>query len=549
MNKVVFFLFLISFSAPAQLLKEASDFTKKDSLRGGLRFERTCFNVLHYDLDIKINPDKKYISGSNTITYEVVEPTQKIQLDLYENLQIDSIVLNKKTLDFERIYNAVFVDFEEELNQNEIYKIEVFYQGHPTVAKRAPWDGGFDFSKDHNGNHFIGVAVQGDGASLWYPNKDHLSDEPENGASIKVSVPNGLMNVSNGRLIEEIPQDNNYTKWHWEVTNPINNYNITVNIGKYVNFKDQYKNLDLDYYVLEENLDVAKVHFEQVHGMMDCFYEKFGEYPFIEDSFKLVETPYLGMEHQSCVAYGNQYNFGYMGNDLSGTGKGLDWDFIIIHESGHEWFGNSVSVADIADLWVHEGFTTYSEGVYIECKNGYDDAMEYLYGIRRNIENKRPLIGNYNVNHSGPGDIYYKGANMINTLRAVVNDDELWWKSLKNFAESFKHQITNTDKVIDFFNQELNHDYSSFFDQYLNFAEIPVLMIRKKGRNKVQMKWKAEAKEFEMPIFVSFIEEDQVYKINLDRNWTTTDLKMKDLRKLRIDNFTSYYDIEYIDEE
>lgn len=542
-------LVFCAFNLQAQLLTEATNFTQKDSLRGGLRFERTCFNVLHYDLDVQINPDDKYISGSNTITFKILEATQKIQLDLYKNLTIDSIVSKNQQLKFERIHNAVFIEFEDEIKKGETQKVEVFYRGKPTEAKRAPWDGGFDFSKDHQGNHFIGVAVQGDGASLWYPNKDHLSDEPDNGANIKVSVPNGLMNVSNGRLIEKIPQENNYTKWHWEVTQPINNYNITVNIGKYVNFKDQYKDLDLDYYVLEDHLEIAKVHFEQVHEMMDCFYDKFGEYPFVEDSFKLVETPYLGMEHQSCVAYGNQYNFGYMGNDLSGTGKGLDWDFIIIHESAHEWFGNSVSVADIADLWIHEGFTTYAEGVFIECKNGYNDAMDYLYGIRRNIENKRPLIGTYGVNHSGPGDIYYKGANMINTLRSIVNDDELWWKTLKNFAESFKHQITNTNEVIDFFNRELEHDYSSFFDQYLNYKDIPVLQIKKKGRNKVQMKWKAHAKQFEMPIFVSFIDENKVYQINLDRNWTTTNLKMKDLQKLRIDNYTSYFDIEYLDEE
>lgn len=549
MKPLVILILLLSFSLQAQLLKDNSNFKEKDSLRGGLRFERTCFDVLHYNLDIKIDPDQKYISGSNTITFKVIKPTAKIQLDLYKNMRIDSIVYQSKKLKYKRRFNAVFVEFQKEFNKADTAKVEVFYQGHPTEAKRAPWDGGFDFSKDEEGNHFIGVAVQGDGASLWYPNKDHLSDEPDLGAAIKVSVPNGLMNVSNGRLIEEIPLENNYTKWHWEVTNPINNYNITVNIGKYINFKDQYKNLDLDYYVLEDHLDVAKVHFEQVHGMMDCFYEKFGDYPFIEDSFKLVETPYLGMEHQSCVAYGNQYNFGYMGNDLSGTGKGLDWDFIIIHESAHEWFGNSVSVADIADLWVHEGFTTYAEGVFIECKNGYDDAMEYLYGIRRNIENKRPLIGNYGVNHSGPGDVYYKGANMINTLRSIVNDDKLWWKTLKNFAESFKHQITNTNEVIDFFNRELKQDYSSFFDQYLNYNDIPVLQIRRKGKNKVQMKWKAHAKQFEMPIFVSFIEDKEVYQINLDRNWTTTQLKMKDLQNLRIDNYTSYFTIEYIDEQ
>ncbi|MGM0635886.1 MAG: M1 family metallopeptidase [Bacteroidota bacterium] len=549
MQKLFFFsiLFLTSFWVQSQILEQRPQFTEADSLRGGLRAERENYNVLHYELDIKINPEKKFITGVNHIQFETLADLPKMQIDLYKSMKIDSIVFEEHKVDYKRKHDAIFISFDETLAAEQQNKISVYYSGQPTEAKRPPWDGGFVFDKDDKGNHFIGVSVQGDGASLWFPNKDHLSDEPDNGADIKVAVPNGLMNVSNGKLIAETDLENGYTQWHWRVINPINNYNITVNIGDYINFKDEYKDLALDYYVLSDHLEIAQDHFEVVHNMMDCFYEKFGPYPFQEDSYKLVESPYLGMEHQSNVAYGNQFSSGYLGNDLSGTGIGLKFDFIIIHESAHEWFGNSISVADIADLWIHEGFTTYAEAVFIECEYGKEDALSYLYGIRRNIQNQRPLIGEYGVNYSGPGDVYYKGANVINTLRSVVADDDLWWKTLKKFNEEFKHRVTNTEEVIAFFNRELNEDYSTFFEQYLYHTEIPVLQFRKKGR-KVEARWKTNVAGFEMPIEVGYPEKDERYRILLNDKWVKTDLKIKNIEELRIDTFRFYVEVDFLNQ-
>jgi len=537
--------------ASAQILQPKENFTEKDSLRGSLRPERTSFNVLHYDLFVDVDIAKQYLHGSNSIRFEVVEKTKRIQLDLYQNMQVDSIVFEQQKLDFERKYDAVFIDFPRTLAVSTNNNIEVFFSGNPTKAKNAPWDGGFDFKKDRNGNDFVGVAVQGDGASLWFPNKDHLSDEPDEGARIKIRIPKHLVAVSNGRLTAATEDEDGGKTWHWEVNNPINNYNITLNIGDYVLIEDTYTNgnqsLDLAYYVLSYNKAKAQRHFEVVHEMMDCFYEKLGPYPFTEDSFKLVETPYLGMEHQSAVAYGNRYMNGYLGNDLSGTGAGLDWDFIIIHESAHEWFGNSISVGDIADLWIHEGFTTYAESIFIECRHGEEEASKYLYGIRNNIANERPMVAHYGVNQSGPGDIYYKGANMIHSLRNLVADDELWFATLRNFTSRFKHQITNTKEVVSFFNSELGKDYSPFFEQYLYYKEIPVLQLRKKGK-RVEARWKVFAKNFEMPVELVFIESENVYRINLNSDWIKTDLRVKDLEKVKFDNYHFYYDIEFLNE-
>src|SRR5690606_32974746 len=337
------------------------------------------------------------------------------------------------------------------LAQNSTETLRFYYSGNPKVAKNAPWDGGFVFKKDDNGKPWVGVAVQGTGASLWYLVKDHESDAPDNGASIKVAVPNGLMNVSNGRFKGSEDLKNGYTRWDWEVKNPINNYDITVNIADYVHIHDNYKGLDLDYYVLSYNKEKAEEQFKQVKPMMECFQTKFGEYPFKEDGYKLVETPYLGMEHQSAVAYGNNYKMGYRGGDLSYTGVGLTFDYIIIHETGHEWFGNSITSKDIADMWIHESFTTYSETVYLECKLGYDKAMQYVYGQRMGVRNDKPVIGIFGVNREGSGDMYYKGALMLNTIRHIVNDDDKWWAMLLKYSETYKKQVIEGQDVINFF--------------------------------------------------------------------------------------------------
>ncbi|TXK74226.1 M1 family metallopeptidase [Mesonia sp. HuA40] len=514
---------LLGFSMQAQLLdSKPSNFTRADSLRGSLRPERSHFDVLKYNLDISLDIKNKSIRGFNEITAKVLYEQRFMQLDLFKNMQIDSVIYQGRTLAYEREGNAFFIDFEKKLPAKKQIVFSVYYSGKPKVAVNAPWDGGFIFSKDKNGNPWVSVAVQGTGASLWYPNKDHLSDEPES-ARIHVSVPNGLMNVSNGRLLGKKAISPDLTRWSWEVKNPINNYNIILNVGDYTLIKDEHKGLDLHYYVLSYNEDKARQHFKEVKPMMDCFYEKFGAYPFIEDSYKLVETPYLGMEHQSAVAYGNQFNNGYLGRDLSGTGVGLKWDFITIHESAHEWFGNSISASDIADLWIHEAFTTYAESIYVECRWGKEDALKYLYGIRANIKNQSPIIGTYGVNHEGSADMYYKGANMLNTLRSIIGDDKEWWTLLKAFSLNFKHQVTNTQEVVDFFEVHTSVEVSPIFLQYLNYPDLPELQIKEK-QGKLFGRWVADVPNFSMPIRLGNQQKNKVFDLNTQ--WQTIDFDL-----------------------
>lgn len=501
MNKFLFPILLVLFgfstSCSQVLSNKQQNYTEADSLRGSLRPERS-YDVLKYHLQVRVDLEEKFISGFNTILFQPGEELPVMQIDLFENMQIDSIIHHNKELQYERKFNAVFIEFPEPLKKLAKDSVRVYYSGHPIIAKNAPWDGGFVFEKDEEGNPWIAVAVQGTGASLWYPNKDHQSDEPEE-VLIEAEVPNGLMNVSNGRFMGEKDLGDGYTRWSWKVLNPINNYNVVLNIGNYVHFRDTYKNLDLDYYVLPYNLEKAKLQFEEVKPMMDCFYEKFGEYPFVEDGFKLIETPYLGMEHQSAVAYGNQYLNGYLGSDLSGTGIGLRFDFIIIHESGHEWFGNSITAKDIADMWIHEGFTAYSEAVYIECRWGKEDALEYLKGTRRGIGNRTAIIGDYGVNSEGSGDMYYKGSNLLNTIRSIYNDDDLWWKTLKDYTITYKHKIIDTETTEAFFDNATVADLKPVFDQYLRHSAIPELQFKKEG-NTFSYRWKTDVENFEMPV-------------------------------------------------
>lgn len=513
----------------------AQNFTRRDSLQGGLRFERTSFDVLRYDLNIKINLEEKSIVGFNDITFKVIEPTQKIQLDLFDNMNVDSIVWNNQKLNYKRDFDAVFISFPSKLTQSATEKVRFYYSGNPKIAKNAPWDGGFVFKKDTNGKDFIGVAVQGTGASLWYPVKDSQTDEPNNGASIKVAVPNGLLNVSNGRFKGSEDLKNGYTRWDWEVKNPINNYDITVNIADYAHIHDNHNGLDIDYYVLKENEETAKKHFEEdVKTMLDCFNSKFGKYPFWEDGYKLVETPYLGMEHQSAVAYGNKYRKGYMGMDLSGTRVGLAFDYIIIHETGHEWFGNSITSKDIADMWIHEGFTTYSETVFVECTQGYDAAQKYVNGQARNVLNDKAIIGKYGVNNEGSGDMYFKGSLLLNTLRHVINDDIKWWAMILKYSETYKKQIIDTQTVIDFFNNESGMDLTPIFKQYLETTNIPILAY-KIDRNCLYYKWENTNSDFNMPF-------DFEYDLKKVRLFPTTKEQKIKLRKLKKSSSYQFYD-------
>ncbi len=528
-------------SSYAQLLQGRKQFSRADSLRGMLSPERNAYDVTFYNLDISINPKTRELSGSNTIHFTVVNDFERMQVDLFPNMRVDKIIWNDIELTYEREFGAVFITIPQKLKKGSKHAIAFYYSGRPQTARRAPWDGGFVWSADDNGKDWIGVACQGTGASMWWPNKDHQSDEPDS-MRIAVAVPKHLKNISNGRLRSVTPTENDYLKYEWFVSNPINNYNVTVNIGDYAHIQDVHNGLSLDYYVLPYNVERAKKHFAEVKPMMDCFEEKFGEYPFRKDGFKLIETPYLGMEHQSAIAYGNKYRMGYLGSDLSGTGIGLLFDYITIHESGHEWFGNSLTTADIADMWIHEGFTVYTEAVYVECRWGKDKALEYLNGIKKNIENKEPIIGTYNVNSEGSGDMYYKGAMVLNTLRSIVNNDEKWWKIIKNLAVEHKKQIVTSAQIEKYFSDNIGMDLIPVFDQYLRNASIPVLEYQLLN-NEVKYRWKTTVPNFSMPIKLQ-TENGKYSMVTATNDWKS--IKLKNTKEFRVPTEWFYVEIKQV---
>ncbi len=408
---IIFFFIVFTTDGLSQGLMEDKLLpTRQDSLRGSITPEREWWDLTYYHLDIKVEPDKKYISGSNTVGYKVLKSNKTMQIDLQEPMEITSVISNGKPLKFNREGNAYFIELKAKQKKNDVNYIEIFYEGFPKEAIRAPWDGGLSWAKDDNGNHFIATSCQGLGASVWWPNKDHMYDEVDS-MLISVNVPKHLTNVSNGRLRKVTNHKNNTKTFDWFVTNPINNYGVNINIGDYVSFSEVYKgekgDLDIDNYVLSYNLDKAKEQFKQVPMMIEAFEHWFGPYPFYEDSFKMVEVPYLGMEHQSSITYGNKYQNGYLGRDLSGSGWGLKFDYIIIHEGGHEWFANNITYKDIADMWVHEGFCTYSEALFVECYYGYEKMLSYLKNQRKFIVNDKPIISDYGVNKQGSRDMYF----------------------------------------------------------------------------------------------------------------------------------------------
>ncbi|WP_298496820.1 M1 family metallopeptidase [uncultured Algibacter sp.] len=509
------------------LLSENTNFTKQDSLRGSITPQREWWDLTYYHLDIKVDPENKFISGKNTISYKVLKSDSIMQIDLQSPMKFLKAVQNGKELKVRHEGNAHFISLVDNQNINDINSVEVYYEGHPREAVNAPWDGGISWKKDKNGKDFIASSCQGLGASVWWPCKDHMYDEVE-GMKISVNVPSHLTNVSNGRLIL-VERIGDTKTFHWEVKSPINNYGVNINIGDYANFSEVYDgqggNLDLDYYVLSYNLEKAKEQFKQVPMMLKAFEHWFGQYPFYRDSFKLVEAPYLGMEHQSSVTYGNGYQNGYLGNDLSRTGWGLKFDFIIIHESGHEWFANNITNKDIADMWIHESFTAYSESLYLDYHFGKEAGAEYVIGTRANIQNDSPLIGQYNVNNEGSGDMYYKGANMLHTLRQLIKDDEVWRKILRKMNVKFYHQTVTTQQIENFLSYETTIDLSAFFNQYLRTTKIPVLeySINKKV---LKYRWTNCVEGFEMPIEVKINDEDQWISPKAEWNTLTLDSKI-----------------------
>ena len=503
MKKALLFAILISGVSQAQMFEDPKP-TKVDTLKGSNTEFRNFWDVKKYDIVLEPNFEAKSIKGSNkislTIDKDVLNPV--FQIDLQSPMKADKITASFPIADKKVDGDFIFISTKKKFKKGEKYTIDIDYSGNPVIAKHAPWDGGWIFTKDKNGNPWMTAADEGIGASIWLPVKDIWSDEPDNGITFKIITPKDLVGVGNGKLIKE-ENLGDKKSWLWEVKSPINDYSIIPSIGKYVNFKDTFNGekgkLDLDYWVLDYNLDKAKKQFEQVKPMMKAFEHWFGPYPFYEDSYKLVESPHLGMEHQSNVAYGNKYQNGYLGRDLSGTGIGLKWDYIIIHETGHEWFANNITAKDQADMWIHESFTTYSETLFVDYVFGKADGNKYLQGLRGNIQNDKPIIGTYGIRNEGSGDMYPKGANMIHTIRQVINNDEKFRQILRGLNKDFYHQTVTASQIQNYFSEKSGIDLKSIFDQYLTTIKIPTLEYKQNG-NQLTYKWTNVVPNLKLPI-------------------------------------------------
>ena len=509
MKKILFIFFLFSISTVF-----SQNFTRQDTLRGSITPQRAWWDLTYYHLDISVNPENQSIEGSNTINYRVLHPNDEIQIDLQDPLKINKVIQEGKELNNSSEGYSHFIKLKKKQKSGQIKSIKVFYEGKPKVAVRPPWDGGITWTKDSNGNHFVASSNQGIGASIWWPNKDHMYDEVDS-MLISVNVPKNLTNVSNGRL--RSVEDYGETKtFNWFVSNPINNYGVNINIGDYLMFSEIYDgekgDLDMIYYVLRDNIERAKTQFKDAIKMMQAFEFWFGPYPFYEDSFKIVEVPYLGMEHQSSITYGNKYMKGYLGRDLSRTGWGLKFDYIIIHEAGHEWFANNITYKDIADMWVHESFTTYSENLYLDYHYGKEAASEYVIGTRSSISNRSPIIGKYGVNKRG-SDLYSKGANILHTLRQITANDEKWRSILRGLNKEFYHQTVTTKQIENYIlnriGVKIGNDgvVNRFFDQYLRDSRIPVFEYTIdcsdiNNNCKMGYEWGNVVENFKMPIEV-----------------------------------------------
>ena len=521
MKKLILLLGLISITTNAQVLNHKKEFTRQDSLRGTNNEFRNWWDVKKYKVSVEADYQSKSIKGKSTITFDktAAQKSNLLQIDLQDPMIISAVILNGKEIsDFKRDGNVYFINVGKNI-KNSANQLELIYSGNPRVAVKAPWDGGWIFAKDEKGRDWMSVAVQGLGASAWFPNKDYLGDEPDNGMELEIIAPKGMVGVGNGRLVSTKNLKDKTTST-WKVVNPINNYNIIPYIGHYVNFKDTYEGekgkLDLNYYVLDYNLEKAKSQFEQAKLMLKSFEHWFGPYPFYEDSFKIIEAPHLGMEHQSGIAYGNKFKNGYLGRDLSGSGWGLKWDFIIIHEAGHEWFGNNITEKDVADMWIHEAFTAYSEKLFTETYYGKEAASEYVRGTRGAIQNDIPIIGVYGVNQEGSGDMYYKGANMIHTLRTWMNNDEKFRQLLRGLNKEFYHQTVTTEQIENYIAKFSGLDLTAFFNQYLRITKIPVLELKQSG-DKIEYRYTNIVDGFAMPLTL----KNSTQTINPTKDWQT----------------------------
>lgn len=530
----------------------AQSFTHDDTLRGSYGPSRNWWDVTKYDLHVKFNLQDSTISGYNEMHFKVLKKGDVMQIDLQEPMILDSIIYsipspwNKpgitkiafgvtlKKDDFRKDGNAYFFN-EKNFSPRTLNNITVYYHGKPNIAMNPPWgDGGLVWKKDKNNNPWITITCQGSGASVWYPCKDHQADKPDS-AEMHFTIPDTLVCVSNGKLRDVKKNDDGTVTYDWAVVNPINNYNIIPYIGKYVHFGETYKgekgNLDLDYWVMDYNLEKARIHFTEVPKMMKAFEYWFGPYPFYEDGYKLVESPHLGMEHQSAIAYGNGYQGGYLGLGRDQSNVGLKWDYIIIHESGHEWFGNSITSKDIADMWIHESFANYSEVLYTEYYYSKKTASEYVIGLRKRIHNYQPIIGVYNVNNEGSLDMYEKGANVIHTIRQIINNDDLFRNILRGMNKTFYHRTVTSKEIETYISKQSKIDFSKIFNQYLRTASVPVLEYKLSG-NKLSYRFINCINGFTMPVKINF---NGNRWIRPSKKWQTLDPGSKDIFTFSVD--------------
>jgi aminopeptidase N len=517
------FLLALGFAwAPADVAAQRGPFSRADTLRGTIGPERAWWDVVYYDLVVRVDPADSSLVGSNTIHYRVTGPARELQVDLMAPLQVDSVTQDGARLAVRRDGNAWFAQPTGAPPSGSTESVTVHYHGHPRAAVNPPWDGGLVWTRE-SGRAWIGTAVQGLGASAFWPNKDHQADEPDS-MRIRVTVPAGMVEVSNGRLAGSETHADGTTTYDWRVTSPINNYGVTINAGGYVHFGERYEGeagpLDLDYWVLDSHLEEARRQFAQVKPMLGCFERWFGPYPFYADGFKLVESSYLGMEHQSAVAYGNHFKNGYRGSDLSGTGLGLAWDYIIVHEAAHEWFGNSVTTQDIADMWVHEAFAMYAEGLFVECTQGKDAGGRYLLGVRLRIENDEPIVGPYGVNREGSGDMYFKGANVIHTIRQLVDDDAKWRAILRGLNQTFRHQTVTGRQVEEYLSRQVGRDLSRVFDQYLRRPKPPTLEYAVRDGT-LRYRWRADVEGFDLPVRIALAKDRYEWLEPTTGTWKT----------------------------
>ena len=526
-------------SAEAQTGRPPRQFTHADTLRGTNGPARAWWDATFYDLHVTVHPADSSIRGWNDITYRALKPGREMQIDLQMPMEVDSIQQNGRTLTYRRDGNALFVTLPSTQQAGSKGTVVVHYHGKPKAARRAPWDGGYVWAIDSLQRPWIATANEGLGASVWWPTKDIPADEPDS-QRIAITMPDSLIDVSNGRLRSTKHNPDGTTTYEWFVVSPINNYNVAVNAAHYAHLTDSYQGekgkLTLDFYPLDYHVDTARVQFAQAKPMLECFEHWFGPYPWYEDGYKLVETPHLGMEHQSAVAYGNKFKNGYLGRDLSGTGVGMKWDFIIVHESAHEWWGNNISAKDHADMWIHESFANYAEGIYAECRDGKKAGAEYIIGSRRNIQNDAPVVGVFGVNEEGSGDMYYKGGSMLHMIRRLIDNDEQWRGILRGLNSTFWHQTVSGEQVRSYISRQAGMDLSKVFAQYQTTAKVPVLEYRV-GRGTLDYRWTNVVPGFDMPVDVALgLPNQEFTRIRPTERWkTTTAPGLSSADSLRVD--------------